>query len=776
MSVPEPPRPPSHPPLRRRRGRGWIVLAAIVAGVIVVAQVVAILQARIPRSGSRHATLYYAAATDLSPGAWIGIGELEERLRAVGYRAGEDPLEPGQYRLRGETATIHLLPFRYPDVDSPGGILRLRISRGSVAESELEGDDDPALLRLDPERIAGYTGQTGAILDPLRLEEAPPLLVEALVSVEDRRFYRHPGVDPIGTVRAIWADLRHREAAQGGSTLTQQLARSLFLHNRKTILRKVQEAFLAVGLEIRYSKRQILEAYLNAVYWGTWGPMEIRGAREASRYYLGCELEDADPAGLALLVGLLKAPNAYSPYSSPERAKKRRDLVLKVLSQKGVLDEREVRTALARPLPSTKPPKRLVDAAYFLDAARKEIERRAPRGTLDRTGLAVFTTLDPRQQSAAEQSLADGLARLEKDHRKLRKKNSPLQGAVVTIDPENGEVRALVGGRDFLRWPFNRALDPNRQAGSAFKPFVYLAAFQHPKRKGGGFWTASSILRDEPLSIRSGRKTWNVHNYDRAYRGEVSLRDALEQSLNVPTAALGRDVGIPKVAEAARAMGITSKLDEVPSLTIGTSGVSLMEITAAYAGFAALGKPHRPHCLRGLVGSNGKPIDLEPLVDPPGVEPKEAYMITRLLRGVIDSEHGTGRSARSMGVRGSVAGKTGTTDDYRDAWFVGFTPRRAIGVWVGFDRRELIGLSGTAAALPIWASAMRESIDPSGDGLFPRPGGIVTVPICPETGLLATGSCPDFREEEYIEGTEPLDSCDRHGGGIIGTIRRFLNL
>lgn len=768
--------PPPHPPVKRRRWRGWLLFGCILLGILLVSLIVAVIQARIPRSGSRHATLFYAAATDLAEGSRIGIGELEERLRAVGYRPGDEPLDPGRYSIRGETAAIHLLPFRYPDVDSPGGLVRVRISRGTIVESEMEGRDDPSLLRLDPERIAGYTGHTGAILDPLRLEEAPPLLVEALLSVEDRRFYRHPGIDPIGTIRALWADLRHREAAQGGSTLTQQLARSLFLHNRKTILRKVQEAFLALGLEIRYSKQQILEAYLNAAYWGTWGPMEIRGAREASRYYLGCELEEADPAGLALLVGLLKAPNAYSPYASPERAMKRRDLVLKVLEQKGVLDERHARAARARPLPSTKPPKRLVDAAYFLDAARKEIEQRAPKGTLDRTGLSVFTTLEPSQQSAAEQALTDGIARLEREHRKLRKKNSPLQGAVVTIDPANGEVRALIGGRDFLRWPFNRALDPNRQAGSSFKPFVYLAAFCHPKKKGGGFWTPSTILRDEPLSIKSGRKIWNVRNYDRAYRGEVSLREALEQSLNVPTAALARDLGISKVVEAARDMGITSKLDEVPSLAIGTSGVSLTEITAAYAGFAALGRPHRPHCLRGLVGSSGKPIDLEPLHDPPGVEPQEAYMLTRLLRGAIDSEGGTGRAARSMGVRGSVAGKTGTTDDYRDAWFVGYTPRRAIGVWIGFDRRDLIGLSGAAAALPIWAAAMRESMDPSGDGSFPRPPGIVTVPICPESGLLATGSCPDFREEEYIDGTEPEDSCDRHGGGIISTIRRFLNL
>ncbi len=768
--------PPPVPPRRPRRLRVWLYLAGAVAVVLAVSLGVAILQAKIPRSGSRHATLFYAAATDLRPGARIGSGELEERLRAVGYRPGEEPLAPGRYRMRGESAEIHLLPFRYPDVASPGGILRLRIVRGMVAEAGLEGSDDPSLLRLDPERIAGYTGQTGAILDPLRLDEAPPLLVEALLSVEDRRFYSHPGIDPVGTLRALWADLRHREAAQGGSTLTQQLARSLFLHNRKTVLRKAQEAFLALGLEIRYSKREILEAYLNAVYWGTWGPMEIRGAREASRYYLDCELEEADAAGLALLVGLLKAPNAYSPYASPERAKKRRDLVLRVLSEKGVLDEGQTRAALSRPLPSAKPPRRLVDAAYFLDAARKEIEKRAPKGTLDRPGLAVFTTLDPRQQSAAERALSDGIARLEKEHRKLRKSGAPLQGAVVTIDPANGEIRALIGGRDFLRWPFNRALDPNRQAGSVFKPFVYLTAFLHPKRKGGGYWTPASILRDEPLSIKSGRKTWHVHNYDRAYRGEVTLREALEQSLNVPTAALGRDVGIGKLAEAARAMGITSKLDEVPSLAIGTSGVSLVEITAAYAGFAAEGRVHRPRCLRGLVAANGKPIELSPLEDPPGIGSQEAYMVTRLLRGVIDGENGTGRSARSMGVRGSVAGKTGTTDDYRDAWFVGYTPRRSIGVWVGFDRRELIGLSGAAAALPIWAAAMRKSIDPGGDGSFRRPGGIVTSPICLETGLLATGSCPDFREEEFIKGTEPQDSCDRHGGGIIGTIRRWLNL
>lgn len=770
MNTPQP-----NSPAPKRRRRAWIALVAAVGLLLAIALVgLSCLTMPIPKAGSRQTVVYYAAPTDLRPGARMSADELEDRLRRAGYREVDGPPSPGEYRLLSSGAEIHLRPFRYPDRKFDGGRLRVRVRGDEIARTELLDDIPEDAVFLDPERIAGFEGEQGAVLDYLHLKDAPPLLPKALIAVEDRRFYHHPGIDPIGTLRALWADIRQKSSSQGGSTLTQQLARSLYLHNRKTVGRKAQEAVIALGLEFRYSKDEILESYLNAVYWGYWGPMEIRGVREASRYYLGKELEDADAAGIALLVGLIQAPNMYSPYASQTRAKARRDLVLRILQDQGILDEGAVRRAIASPLPSRRPPERVAEASYFLDAVQGEIERRAPKGTATKPGTMIFTTLDPRDQDAAVKALHTGLARLESEHRALRRKKTPLQGAVVSIDPATGEVRALVGGRDYLASPFDRAVEARRQPGSLFKPFVYLAAFLHPRRDDGTFWTAATILKDEPIAIRAGRKIWRPMNYDRQFRGNVTLRYALEHSLNVPTAATADEVGIKHVAEAARDLGIQSELDEVPSLALGTSGVSLLEITSAYATLADAGRAHATTLLRGILGPHDRPVNLTPLVDAPGVDPQQAYLVTRLLQGVIDE--GTAERARSLGVRGTVAGKTGTTDDYRDAWFVGYSPRRSTGVWVGFDKRDLVGLSGSAAALPIWADIMSRTICRGGDGSFTRPRGIVNELICTDSGQRATGDCPAYRDEEFLEGTEPSDDCDLHGGGVIGTVRRFLGI
>jgi penicillin-binding protein 1B len=760
-----------------RRRRLPLAPLAIGAGLLFILAAIggSCLTTTIPSSGSRQTVIFYSIATDLAPGARLDPRELDARLRRLGYREGQDPLSVGEFRELRDEVEIFLRPFRYPEGEFRGGRLRVRIGDGDVERVEMIDELDPAELRLEPERIAGYEGETGAVLNRLRLEDAPPLLVSALIAVEDRRFYSHPGIDPIGLMRALWSDLRHQDVGQGGSTLTQQLARSLYLRNEKTVLRKFREGILAFALELRYSKKEILEAYLNAVYWGYWGSMEIRGAREAAHYYLSCELEDADPAGIALLVGLIQAPNAYSPYHAPEKAKKRRDVVLQLLREKGILDEEQTKRALAKPLPSKRPPDQPADAAYFLDAARKEVERRAPAGTLGRQGTAIFTTLDPRDQAAAVLSLRQGIKDLERDHKKLKRKKSPLQGAVAVIDPQSGEVRALVGGRDFMTSPFNRAIDAQRQPGSLFKPFVYLAAFQNPRRADGSTWNPATVIQDEPYELRVGRKFWRPQNYDRKYRGPVTVRYALEHSLNVPTARVGNEVGIGKIASVAHDMGIKSQLQEYPSLSLGASEVNLLEITSAYATLAAEGTARATTLLRGILDATGNRVSLSPIEPPPGIPPQEAYLVTRLLQGVID-EGGTGWEARSLGVRGVVAGKTGTTDDYRDAWFIGYTPRRVAGVWVGFDKREFLDLSGATAALPIWASLMRSTMSGQGDGGFERPPGIVSVMIDPETGLIATGACPDFRAEEFVDGTQPRRECDAHGEGLLQEVKRLFRL
>jgi len=764
---------PVRRPPRSRRAR-WAIYIAIALFLFTLSAVgLACLVVRIPESGSRQTLIFYSAPMELATGVRIDVDDLEGRLQSLGYRLVQENPEAGQYRETGSGLEIHLRPFRYPDHAFQGGFIRARIRGKHVVALESPPEMSASDMRLEPERIAGFEGKKGAVLDYLPLKETPRALVDAVLSVEDERFYSHPGVDVIGVGRAIVTDLKLGHAAQGGSTLTQQLARSLYLDNRKTLPRKAWEAVLALALELRYSKREILEGYLNAVYWGEWGPYEIRGAREASRYYLGRELEAADVSGLALLAGLIQAPNLYSPYSDPDRARKRRDLVLGMLKANKKLSETDYARAIRQPLPMRRPPLRSGDASFFLDACRKEIERRAPAGTL-RVGARVFTTFDPVAQTMAEIGVRQGLTQLERDYSRLRRKKNPLEAAVVVIDPRSGEVRAVVGGRDFVHRPFNRAIDARRQPGSLFKPFVYLAAFRDPVRKDGTYWTPATVLEDTPFEVKAGGKLWEPKNYDEEFRGQVTVRDALEHSLNVPTARVGYEIGLDRVVQAAHDMGIQSQLEEVPSLALGTSEVSLLEITSAYGSLANSGIPKAPTFLTGCMSPDGVTVVLRPLDPAPGVKPEEAYLITNLLEGVVQS--GTGHPALDMGVHMPVAGKTGTTDNFRDAWFVGYDLRRAVGVWVGFDQEGQVGLSGAAAALPIWSRIFRElqSRSPAED--FRAPPGIATEWIDPESGLLATEMCPTEIKEVFLAGTEPNEECDQHAGGFFLRLRRLFGL
>jgi len=726
---------------------------------------------KIPASGSRQTVLYFSAPTDLRPGARLDPDDLNARLERLGYREVDEPSSSGEFRRSGSRFEVGLRPFDYPDRQFAGGRVRVWVAHGEVSDIEVSQEVPADEAMLEPERIAGFEGGTGAVLAPLALADAPDLLVPALLAVEDRRFYSHLGIDPVGTARAVWANVRRGPGSQGGSTLTQQLARSLFLRNEKTLFRKAREAVIALQLEARYSKQEILEGYLNAVYWGVWGSMEIRGAREAARYYLGKELEDADVAGIALLVGLIQAPNAYSPYNSPEKAKKRRDTVLRVLREQGIIDESTYEAAKLKKISTKQAPARSTEASYFIDAAQREMQARGAGEFVEKRGTRIFTTLDPRDQAACVASVRQGLDELEKSHRKLKRDKDPLQASAISIEPATGEIRGLVGGRDFLRFPFNRAVEAKRQPGSLFKPFVYLAAFRAPMREDGSWFTPATILSDEEFEIKAGGKRWRPRDYDRTYHGDVTARTALEKSLNVPTARVGLEIGPPAVARAAHDLGIQSQLVEVPSIALGTSDVSLVEVTAAYSGLAHSGAARAPTCLDAVVAEDGHVVALQPLPDPPGVESQPAYLVARLMEGVMSS--GTGAAARTLGVEGTVAGKSGTTDDYRDAWFCGFTRERAVGVWVGFDKKGNVGLSGSAAALPIWARIVRDIQRPGGDGRFDRPSGIIRVPMDPTTGLLASADCPEYLEEDFIQGTEPQETCTEHAPQILDRVRRW---
>jgi penicillin-binding protein 1B len=581
------------------------------------------------------------------------------------------------------------------------------------------------------------------------LDRIPRVVVDAVLVAEDRRFFEHPGVDLIGIARAAVANLWERDAVQGGSTLTQQLARTLFLASERSWSRKVREARIALQLEMQYDKPRILEAYLNSVYLGHDHQTAVHGVAAAAQRFLGRDLAALRPDEAALLAVAIRAPNRL--LVPGDRARRLRDLLLRDMVAQGALSAAAGRAAMARPLPA-RAASRGGRHGYFVDVAREEIERRValPPGGEVRIG----TALDLGLQAAAESAVRAGLERLE---RQRRLAPGALQAAVVAIEPATGRVRALVGGRRYADSQFNRAVRAQRQPGSLFKPFVYLAAFERLPEDAA--LTPASVIQDEPVSIRAAEGPWSPRNMDGRYRGPVTVRRALEESLNVPAARVAQSVGVRSVARVASGLGVESRLAAVPSLALGSSEVTLLEITSAFAAIANGGVRVAPTALDPEAGPAPVPAIAPPPSRVRAVSPAAAFLITHLLRGVMQT--GTGSASARYGLSGITAGKTGTTDDLRDAWFVGYTPDLAVGVWVGMDDGRPIGLTGSEGALPIWAAVMQAAVRRAPPRPFTAPPGVVMADVERETGRRVSAWCAHGPAvtEAFLAGTEPRADC-----------------
>ena len=618
------------------------------------------------------------------------------------------------------------------------------------------------------EPVAAFNGMAFELRDDRPLSDHPPLLIEAVLLTEDRRFYQHRGVDLHAIMRAAWWNARHGAITQGGSTLTQQLARSRYLTRERTFSRKVKEAALALALEATLSKEEILQRYLNEVYLGQGGTLEVRGMAAATRFYLGKEPGALRPAEAALLVGLIRSPNTTSPLVSPRRARVRRDLVLRWLLEQGKLSEVDYRRAVKEPIRVVKTPP--VEAPHFLEFVRKEVE--ANLSAHARVGtLKVFTTLDLATQRAAQGAVAQGLSRL--DGRQRRGRGNLVEGALVAIDVQTGVIKAMVGGRSYQRSQFNRAVQARRQPGSLFKPFVYLAAFDAGVGSGSPPITPATVVEDRPLAVAVGNEQWTPRNFEGRYYGKIRVREALERSLNAATVAVGEKVGLSRVIEQARASGIESRLRPGPSTLLGASEVSLLEITAAYGTFARGGEWIKPRGIRKVVDEQGRVLFEERPQVRRAASPQAAFLVTSLLQGAID--RGTAASSRRLGLTRSAAGKTGTSNDLRDAWFVGYTPDLIAGVWVGVDSGASLRLTGAQAALPIWTQFIEQASAGQPPRAFTPPPGIVTARIDPATGLRASAGCPGGVDEVFIQGTEPVESCPESEFPLFGWLRRLFS-
>jgi penicillin-binding protein 1B len=702
---------------------------------------------------SRKTTNVYSAWLTLAPDDALTHAYVIGTLDVLGYENSPGPLvKSGQYRDDNTALEIWTRGFDFADQSFAPRRIRLSFSSGHLSQVETLPENHPvAFWRLEPKRLAQWAAKGGASQPQIRLEDLPMYVPKAVVAIEDKRFYQHGAIDLRGLARAVWVDLRGGGLRQGGSTITQQLSRSIFLDVRRTWSRKILEAGLAFFLEAVYSKTQLLEMYLNQVYWGQDGADSLLGLESASRSYFGHPARELTLGQSAMLAGMLQSPNNYSPRANPKIARERRNLVLALMFGQGFISPEQFKAALLEPITPTTLRVHAGDAPYFVASLQDNLLQKYTLNILLTQGWNIFTTLDPLLQTQATAAMHP----------------SEGQAALVALDPRTGAVRAWVGGTNYGQSTYDRVLYAKRQPGSAFKPFVMLAAIDTRKA------TEATFLEDTPLTVKTPQGIWKPQNYDRKFRGRVSLWDALVLSLNIPTVRLVIQTGPDKIVEYARRLGIQSPLRAVPSIALGTSEVSVLELTSAYGTLANTGRSNAPYTIESIQDLNKQLVASHTPETQDAVSDASAFIMTHLLQGVF--EEGTAKHARELGFTFPAAGKTGTSENYQDAWFIGYTSRLACGVWVGYDHPKPMGRAAAGIALPVWTSFMEKALALWPADKLAEPPGLIWKTIDIDSGELARSGCPHRRKDVFLSGTEPDKMCTLHPGGIIGLFYRWRN-
>ncbi|HEV2845124.1 MAG TPA: transglycosylase domain-containing protein, partial [Thermoanaerobaculia bacterium] len=575
-------------PARRRLViAGLVVSALLFLSGFVTAGYLWSLSRQFPEAPFRQPSRLYAQPTRLAPGDARSIEDMKAELRDAGYREDEGdpklPLRPGMFRESGNRLSVHLRRFATPGGPGGGFPVEVAFRGGRVARVSVAGRPEREVI-LEPVLLASFYTPEVEERRPVLVDDLPEHLVQSVLAAEDDGFFTHAGVSPTGLARALWVNLRGGEMQQGGSTITQQLVKNVYLSPKRTLTRKAKEALIAMALELRYGKEAILEAYLNEIYLGRSGPANLIGFGSAARAFFNKDASELSLAEAATLAGLIQAPSAYSPVEHPEKAKERRDWVLRRLGELGWVSQERMTRALAEPVRVD--PQRVEArpmAPYFVAMAANEARERFGADELEGEGYLLFSTLRWRDQRQAEKSVARGIAGLEKGWERKRRSKEPLQAALVSVDPRDGSVLAWVGGRDYGQSQFDRVSQARRQAGSAFKPVVYAAAFAE------GVATPATLFKDSPINVRVGTASWRPQNYDRSFHGWVTARQALEQSLNIPTVRLSLQVGMPRIIELARDLGVEGEIEAVPAMALGSFEMSPLEMAGVYATLAAGG-------------------------------------------------------------------------------------------------------------------------------------------------------------------------------------------
>ena len=703
----------------------------------------------------------YARPLELYPGMKLTPAQLTTELAVLGYRNTVDPRNPGSFRWHRKLIEVITQPFVFSDGAQASLLLRLRFSGNRLDSLTDLGNDAPIILaRLDPLLIGSIypTHKEDRIL--VQLDEMPQDLINALIAMEDHRFYTHHGIDPRGIARAVVTTVSGDEV-QGGSTLTQQLIKNFYLSSKRTLTRKFTEMLMALLLEWHYDKDEILQAYANEIYLGQEGKRAIHGFGLASQFYFAEPLDRLQLPQSALLVALLKGPSFYDPRRHPKRALERRNLVLSEMARQEFITREQYDRAIQGPLGVThKPPSGVSPYPAFLDLVQRQLRRDYRDEDLRSEGLRIFTTLDPLVQRTAEHALTSRLTQLEKSKRLPQKS---LEAATVVTDIQNGEIQALVGGRDPRFAGFNRPLDAMRPIGSLIKPVVFLTALEQPDS-----YTLMTPLDDTELVWREyGSDDWVPKNYDNEFHGNVPLHVALVKSYNISTARLGLNLGVSHVMANVRRLGVDRVLSGYASSLLGSNALTPMEVVQMYQTLASGGYRVPLRAIREVLTTEGEPLQRYPLAVEQVLDPAPVYLLTTALQGVV--REGTAQGLNHyLPPEINIAGKTGTTDDLRDSWFAGFTGERLAVVWVGRDDNQPSRLTGASGAMTIWG-AMMTKLDPE-PLIPPQPENVEWVWVDAEKQLRADQGCAGAVELPFIHGSAPTDfapCASGSGGGAI---------
>jgi len=768
---------PVRPKRRRRwlRALGWIcLLLALTAGGIFAYFYVTLakdVDARLSGALDRVEPRVFARPFELRAGQQISTDELVDRLNDLGYAERAVVDAPGEFTLTGRTVSLIArsgpladktirVSFTPPPVQ-PAKATKRPPPPDQITRLDVTGAGTVPAVTVDAPLLSAIA--TGAREKRRRvpIDRIPRLMREAVLAIEDRRFYDHPGVDVIRTIGAVITNLRgDKPYLVGGSTLTQQLVKNSFLTRDKTVKRKLQEQMMALILERRLTKDEILEFYLNDVYLGQRGSFAIHGVAEAARLIFGKDVANLTLVEAATIAGMIQSPPAYSPFRFPDRARERRNVVLRAMADSGYITGAQATTAQDEPLT---PVARALDAEapWFVDLITQQFNEAFPGGSREQAAVDIYTTLDLHLQRIAQAALIEGVAKVDEMLAKRRKHPEPAQAALLAVDPRTGDVLAFVGGRSYNQSQFNRVLSARRQPGSVFKPFVYLSAFETAAAEGRTDLTPATIVDDTQTTFYYDDQEWTPGNYGDEYDGPITLRRALALSRNVATAKVAELVGYDRIAALWKQVGTSMQPRPFPSISLGVFEVTPWEVAQTYTLFPNLGEIRPLRTMLRIVDS-GKDVAPPAASTPRRIAREDTtFLVLSMMKSVIDE--GTGAGARAAGFTLDAAGKSGTTNDLRDAWFVGFTPELLCVVWVGFDDNRAVGLSGSQAALPIWTAFMKRAL--AGHANVPfvdPPQGITFADIDRDTGMLAGPNCPRVYREAFLYGTEPVSECDQH--------------